>query len=181
MTDENAPPSLRVLFSMQARHGVAPANSTPVRRLALQETFRHIVHTQLYMANFEKKLAEAMTREDCWLAIREAGRDFGFVQVQMRLGGAFFEESLGTADKPEGCTMGTRCRMLMLYNFTNHSESSVKHFVAMGAFMDVLEHALGSRIQQFPPAPATSGSNDLRQSNGHVSESVANSATAARS
>jgi UDP-GlcNAc:undecaprenyl-phosphate GlcNAc-1-phosphate transferase len=150
------------------------------RRLAWQGSFRHIVHAQLYMVNFEKKLKEAMTRGDCWLAIREAGLHFGFAPVRMCLGGESFEEGPDTAGRAGCCTMRIPLSDKEYVNFTHYSEFSVKHSVAMTAFVDVLRRALVSRIEDFQAPAAPNGISDLHRSNGPISGSLAESVSTAR-
>ncbi len=121
------------------------------RRLAFQGTFRHILHTQLYMTQFEKKLAIAKTRDECWRTIREVGRDYGFTQLQMHLGGTLYEAQLRETS-PEKCwTMRIPLSDSEYVNLTHQRESSVRTMMGITSLAEILQRSLASRIQQFHP------------------------------
>jgi UDP-GlcNAc:undecaprenyl-phosphate GlcNAc-1-phosphate transferase len=136
------------------------------RRLVLKGTFRHILHTQVYMATFERKLAAAVTAEECWQVIREASRDFGFAHVRMQLAGEHYEERLDDTTPGRSCTMRIPLSDSEHVNLTRDSEVSVRHMVAMISLVHVLQRVLGSRVQQF------SAMDHLQSSNGHDAKSL---------
>ena len=126
-------------------------------RLVLRGTFRHIVHTQLYTEDFEKKLTAATTTEECWRLIREASQELGFGQVRMRLGGSSFEQHLNGASTAQSFILRIPLSRTEYVNFAQSQEFSVKHLVAMAAFVDILRRALASRLHQFRPSTAAAG------------------------
>jgi len=119
------------------------------RRLALQGTFRHILHAQLYMSNFEKKLAVATTGDECWSAIREAGKDYGFKEVRMHLGGQLYEAHLGDTSLEKCWTMRIPLSDSDYVNLTHEREASVQPMIAVTSLAEILQRSLGSRIQHF--------------------------------
>jgi hypothetical protein len=127
------------------------------RRLALQGTFRHILHAQLYMTNFDKRLAVATTGDDCWCAIRDAGRDYGFKHVRMHLGGRLFEAQLGDTCPAQSWTMRIPLSDSDYVNLTHERESSVQPMIAITSLAEILQRSLGSRIGQFQMAAAYKG------------------------
>jgi len=146
------------------------------RRLALQGTFRHILQAQLYMTNFEKKLAAATTGDDCWQAIRDAGKDYGFKQVRMHLRGQLYEAELGET-KPEKCwTMRIPLSDSDYVNLTHERESSVQPMIAITSLAEILQRSLGSRTQQFHTGMALPKNGSAFKTNGGVPKSTAASA-----
>ncbi len=174
-----------VIFCMAMWIGIEELNYgefDTALRLALGGTFRHIVHTQVYTASFEKKLAAATTKEDCWRLIREAGRDFGFGQVRMHLGGTSFEDHPDDSGAPECLTFRIPLSGTDYVSFAQHGNFSVKQSVAMTALVDILQRTLASRLPQFQSAlaAAANGSNDMRRSNGHARAPLTESVSTAR-
>ncbi len=124
------------------------------RRLALQGTFRHILHTQLYMAHFEKKLAIAKTAEECWRAIRDAGKDYGFTSLQMYLAGTQYEAQLGDTVPQKSWTMRIPLSDSEYVNLTHQRESSVRTMMGITSLAEILQRSLASRLAQFRPETA---------------------------
>jgi hypothetical protein len=118
------------------------------RRLTLQGTFRHILHAQLYLKKFENKLALARTEDECWAAIQQAGRDYGFSHLHMNLGGRLYDAQFRD-------TTGDRCWSMHIplsnseYVDLTHQRESCKHLnIALSSIAEILQRSLGSRVQQ---------------------------------
>ena len=121
-------------------------------RLTAQGAFRQIVHAQAYMVTFEKKLRDATTAEGCWLAIVELGREFGFAQVQLRLGASSFQEVLEAEGAQPRCTVRIPLSSTEYINLGHNRESSVGNYVASAGFVDAVQRALVPRIRDFRTA-----------------------------
>lgn len=119
------------------------------RRLTLQGTFRHIVHAQLCLKNFEGRLALARTGDECWAAIREAGRDYGFSQLHMHLGGRQYDAQLSDATPQKCWTMHIPLSDSEYVNLTHERESTKRTMIAITSFAEIVQRSLASRIQQF--------------------------------
>jgi len=65
-------------------------------RLFRQNSLRSMVKSHLSLCRHEKSLRAADSVEECWRAVRTAGREFGFRHVALRLGGRNFEEQLNS-------------------------------------------------------------------------------------
>ncbi|MEK7753964.1 MAG: MraY family glycosyltransferase, partial [Acidobacteriota bacterium] len=63
-------------------------------RMFMEGAFRRHLNNELALRAFEDSLARASTMEDCWSAIQEACRKFGFTHAELRLNGHRFEETL---------------------------------------------------------------------------------------
>jgi UDP-GlcNAc:undecaprenyl-phosphate GlcNAc-1-phosphate transferase len=117
------------------------------RRLVLSGTFRHILNARLFANTFERKVAVAVTSDEYWEIIRDAGREFGCAQVRMALPGAVYEELNEAWDVQQCCSI--RIQLDDGYvNFRYPVESSVRHAVAIGSIAEILQRAWGSRKQQ---------------------------------
>jgi UDP-GlcNAc:undecaprenyl-phosphate GlcNAc-1-phosphate transferase len=121
------------------------------RLLALQGTFRHILHAQLYLTHFEKKLTAAKTRGECWDVIREAGRAYGFIKVRMLLGETVYEEQLKDTGPEKSWTMRISLSDSEYVNLTHERESSVQTMLAITSLADILQRCLGEQVHQFHP------------------------------
>jgi UDP-GlcNAc:undecaprenyl-phosphate GlcNAc-1-phosphate transferase len=62
---------------------------------------RSLVQSRAALADHEERLRKAASVEDCWQAIRQVGRDYGFSHVVLRLCGRTFDEHLGGDIGPE--------------------------------------------------------------------------------
>jgi UDP-GlcNAc:undecaprenyl-phosphate GlcNAc-1-phosphate transferase len=122
------------------------------RRLTLQGTFRQILHTQLYLKKFEDKLQVAKTGDECWAAIQQAGRDYGFSHLYMYLGGMQYDVQLRDATPERPWTMHIPLSDSEFVNFS-HQRESCKHLnLALSSIAEILQRSVGSRIQEFQPA-----------------------------
>jgi len=138
------------------------------RRLVLTGTFRHILNTQLYMIDVEKKLVAALTGEDCWSVIRDVGRDYGFAQVRMQLAGALYQDCNDDTTAARRWSVRIPLSDWEYVNFTHHSQS-MQHLIAMNSLVDILHRVLATRVQKFPPAVAVSTAGEVVPSNDRVS------------
>ena len=62
------------------------------RQLIFNGTFRRIIDSQTRLDQFERDLTRASTLEECWKAIQEGSRSFGFQSVRMKLNGHTFDD-----------------------------------------------------------------------------------------
>ncbi len=63
-------------------------------RMFIEGAFRRHLSNELALRAFEDALKAATTPEDCWSAIRETCRKFGFTHAELRLNGHCFAETL---------------------------------------------------------------------------------------
>jgi UDP-GlcNAc:undecaprenyl-phosphate GlcNAc-1-phosphate transferase len=145
------------------------------RRLALQGTFRHILHAQLYLISFEKKLAAARGDEECWQVICEAGRDYGFVKMRMLLGGTVYETRLKDTSPGRCWEMRIALADSEYLNLTHERESSVQTMIAITSFAEILQRCLGARLHQFHTTLAFPQNGSRFKTDRHGSISVAES------
>ncbi len=64
-------------------------------RLIVPATFRRVLGAQLRLRRLEEELAGAASTEECWEALRAAGKDFGFSHVALAVDHRCWEETLG--------------------------------------------------------------------------------------
>lgn len=57
------------------------------RRMFVQGDFRRALNSQIAIQSFERQLSDAQTPDDCWCAIEENAKEFGFHTIEMRLAG----------------------------------------------------------------------------------------------
>ena len=65
--------------------------------LLRKSRFRSKIQAQISLRRCEESLRAAANSEECWLAIRTAGREFGFSQIGLRLAGQNFQEHFDQA------------------------------------------------------------------------------------
>jgi hypothetical protein len=63
-------------------------------RMFVDGAFRRHLSNELTLRSFEDELVAATTAEECWNAIRDACRKFGFTHAELRLNGHLFAETL---------------------------------------------------------------------------------------
>ena len=124
------------------------------RHLVLSGTFRHILNARLFVNTFERKVAAAVTAEDYWEIIRDVGREFGCAQVRMALTGTVYEERDETRDLHQCCTVRIPLSDGGYVNFRYPVESSVRHAVAIGSIVEILQRSIVARRSKVQPRPA---------------------------
>lgn len=65
-----------------------------VARRVLFQRFRRILESEITVMNFQERIAEAKTLDECWEVIVRAAEEFGFAQVRLSIGSQFYEETL---------------------------------------------------------------------------------------
>jgi UDP-GlcNAc:undecaprenyl-phosphate GlcNAc-1-phosphate transferase len=63
-------------------------------RMFVDGAFRRHLSAQLTLRAFEESLRKAETREECWTALMEAAREYGYDTLQARIGGRDFHMTL---------------------------------------------------------------------------------------
>jgi UDP-GlcNAc:undecaprenyl-phosphate GlcNAc-1-phosphate transferase len=147
---------LLVVFCAAAWVGVQLAGYVEfdaARRLVLTGTFRHILNARLFVNGFQRKVAAAVTGDDYWEIIREVGREFGCAQVRMALTGTVYEERDKTREPQRCCTIRIPLSDGGYVNFKYPIESSVRHAVAIGSIVEILQRSLA--VRKLEPQPAS--------------------------
>jgi UDP-GlcNAc:undecaprenyl-phosphate/decaprenyl-phosphate GlcNAc-1-phosphate transferase len=62
-------------------------------RLIAEGWLHQLINAQILLRNFEAKLESAETAEECWLALKQSYRDFGFVEIYAELGGSRYSDT----------------------------------------------------------------------------------------
>lgn len=81
-------------FSLAAWLGIHQLGYTEfvlAGRLLRSSEFQQNLSSKLSLVSFETALSKARTSEECWQAIQNASRGFGFVSVRMQFAGAFYQ------------------------------------------------------------------------------------------
>ena len=82
-----------LLFCLGAWIGVQHLGYTEfdaARRMVLGGTFRRLLNAQLQLVTFRDGLAAAATPDQCWEVLHHAYSDFGFNEIQLKLGDRFY-------------------------------------------------------------------------------------------
>lgn len=147
------------------------------RRLTLQGTFRHILHAQLCLKKLEEKLALARTCDECWAAIGETGRECGFSQLRMHLGGRHYDMQLVNTTTDRCWTIHVPLSDSEYVNLTHQQESTKHSPIAITSIAEVLQRSLGPHIKEFQTNRAASQSSFGYEPHSEASSSVAASAS----
>lgn len=62
------------------------------RTMFLAGRFQEVIDVEARLADFERTLRAAANAKDCWAAVLQGSREFGFCGVRMRLGTIIFED-----------------------------------------------------------------------------------------
>lgn len=71
--------------------------------LFLEGAMRNIISSNLALSACHRRLLQARSVDDCWLAVREVSNAFGFRSVKLQVGEAVHEEYFGTGHDSENC------------------------------------------------------------------------------
>ncbi len=111
-------------------------------RLALGADVRELVRAQLRLRAFEESVAGARTVDDCWLALRDTAREFGFSSIRLALSGQSYSEHLGNGHGGEWTLyvpLSDSEYVHLTHAFNDPAQSIV------GPFTDLLYRALHNR------------------------------------
>src|SRR5206468_3340269 len=113
-----------------------------VRHLIVTGTFRHLVSARMVVNEFEKKMTLAVTMDDHWKAICEAGRELGCANIRMSLRGSAFEECDRDRERQPCCTIRIPLSPDEYVNFKYPVASSVRNAVAISSIVEILRRSL---------------------------------------
>ncbi len=115
---------------------------------------RRMVNAQICLRTFEDRLARAETAEDCWQALRGAGKDFGFNRVILRLADGKREARFGDAP-PESCwTLRVPLAEREYVEFTREFHSLVQPMLTTH-FVDLVHTRLQARLREVEQSTGT--------------------------
>jgi len=139
------------------------------RHLVLSGTFRHILNARLVAANFERKIADARTADDCWNVIRDVGREFGCSHIRMAITGAVYQDEVDQPNLGECCTIRIALLDGGYVNFRYLVQPSVRHAVGISSIADILQRSLASTNRGLQPTGLPAKHPALPQRQWHVS------------
>lgn len=157
--------ALLVLFCVAAWAGVQHleyAEFGVVGRMLQEGAFRRHLNSALVLKTLEDRLAQAKTAEDCWSAVREACRNFGFAHAELWVNGYYFEEIFddSNGDPTWGLDIPLphqgRLHLTRCFGYTNAPTVLVP-------FADALRRNLCHNGRFQPPAGAPGEDSDLRE------------------
>jgi UDP-GlcNAc:undecaprenyl-phosphate GlcNAc-1-phosphate transferase len=114
------------------------------RHLVLTGTFRQILNARLIAANFERKIADARSADDCWDIIRDVGREFGCSHIRMAITGAVYEDDCEVREASECCTIRIALVDGGYVNFRYFVQPSVRHAMGISSIIDILQRSLAA-------------------------------------
>ena len=146
-----------VLFCAVAWIGIQHlgyAEFTAARRLLFHGAFRRVLNAQLRLRSLEQDLAASSSLDQCWLALRDASRDFGFNQVALHFNHTLFEESLAPADPPNCWSLYVPLSASAYVSLAREFQRPVDPMV-VGPFANTLRHSLQPALEKLstPPCP----------------------------
>ena len=119
-----------------------------VGRMFADGAFLRLLNNQIALRGFQEKLSAARSPDECWTAIRETYRDFGFLQIDLTLAGCHYSERID----PMGCadcwTMSVPLSDSDSVKLTRQFGPSRQHMV-VGPFADVLKTTLQPKLFAF--------------------------------
>jgi UDP-GlcNAc:undecaprenyl-phosphate GlcNAc-1-phosphate transferase len=118
-------------------------------RLFDPRNFQGMLQAQMRLDVLEDSLAGAQTVDECWTAVRQASREFGFTHLAMRLDHTFYEERFGE-EKAQLQTWTVRVP-LSGTEFINigHSFQDSLPSPVIGPFADALRRAIEPKLPAF--------------------------------
>ena len=116
-------------------------------RMFMDGAFRRMLSVQIHLQQYEDRLSTAQTPEDCWLAINDASREFGFTRVRARIAGTLFvfgPELPSSDDWEVSIPLGGRDYITL---HVPNIESSPN--TAIGPFANMLQRSLTRSLLNF--------------------------------
>jgi UDP-GlcNAc:undecaprenyl-phosphate GlcNAc-1-phosphate transferase len=117
-------------------------------RLIVPRTFLRVLNAQLRLRTLEDALASAETIDQCWLAVRGASQDFGFVRISMRLDHQVFEETFGPPGTQPCWTLNVPLTPSEFVQLGHGFDSQVEPLV-VSRLADILHRSLLPKLPTF--------------------------------
>ena len=116
------------------------------RQIFTKGTFQRIIDDRSRLAEFEKAMAEASTRERRWELITACARDFAFVGISWAIEGHVFEELLEGADRGSCWQLRLPLPGHQSLQFEQRFSAKVSP-VVIREFVNVIERTLSSGVE----------------------------------
>ena len=140
-----------VLFCLAAWIGVQHlgyVEFSVARDMLLGGGFRRILNAQICLLTCEEDLDSAKNVDECWAALCDASRNFGFNQVYLEVGSKTYSRRLGNAP-PESCwVLQIRLSQSDCIEFTREFHSLVQPTLT-AHFVDVVHRRLQAKFREF--------------------------------
>jgi UDP-GlcNAc:undecaprenyl-phosphate GlcNAc-1-phosphate transferase len=140
-----------VLFCVSAWIGIQHLGYiefATARQLISKGTFRRIIDSQTRLKQFEQTLAQTQSIEQCWQAIQEAGRDFGFCSVRLVAANRVFDSVFDPGNPGPFLQIRITLPDSQYVNFTRGTKDDQFSLVAVGGFAQTVSAGLASKLAQ---------------------------------
>ncbi len=114
-------------------------------RMFVDGAFRRHFSAQLALGGFEEALKKARSADDCWAAIRDAAKEFGYEHANAKLDGHLYAFGNGGADRNRSWIIRIPLSELEWVNLEHDSNSAVPVSRA-GPFADAIQQALRAKL-----------------------------------
>lgn len=118
-------------------------------RLLDPRNFYGLLQAQMHLHVLEDSLTGAQTVDECWSAVRQASRDFGFTHLAMRLDHTFFEERFGEDTPQQTWSVRVPLSSTEFVNIGHHFQDSIPSPEVIGPLADTLRRALEPKLTAF--------------------------------
>jgi hypothetical protein len=120
------------------------------RRVLLGGGIRSVLQADVCVGVLAEALSASKTDDDCWKAIVEASRVFGFGRVLLSIGGKTYEERLCRAPSENCWSMRVPLSVSDYIEFEREFYSPGRA-LPTAPFVDVVRRSFQSRLQDFKP------------------------------
>jgi UDP-GlcNAc:undecaprenyl-phosphate/decaprenyl-phosphate GlcNAc-1-phosphate transferase len=117
------------------------------RRLILAGGFRRALNSQLALCAFDRSLTAAETLEERWAVLREALKEFGFVEVYWRSRGEVYHDALWPMNESASWTLAIPLGGGDYINFTRVANMDDRS-INVGALVQIIRKTLCSSTEE---------------------------------
>ncbi len=125
-------------------------------RMLLEGSFRRLLNSQISIQSFQATLSRAGSPDDCWSVIKNAYKDFGFYQIEMRFAGRQYADDEDHEAMPRGWRLQIPLPDGDYVLLTREFGPNLQHNV-VALFADTLRSILQSKLNSNWPLKPTAG------------------------
>jgi UDP-GlcNAc:undecaprenyl-phosphate GlcNAc-1-phosphate transferase len=141
-----------VLFCVSAWIGIQHLGYTEfaaARQLIVKGTFRRIIDYHTRLSEFEGKLQESASLEDCWNRILAGSKDFGFHGVRLKVNSKVYESVFNPEKRGPFWQMRIPLTEWEYINFSRDVSEDPLTPMMVGGFADMVGRVLPFKILEF--------------------------------
>jgi UDP-GlcNAc:undecaprenyl-phosphate GlcNAc-1-phosphate transferase len=115
------------------------------QKMFLADEFRSILNAKIRLRVFEESMARASNLDECWRAVRDASRDFGFTSVSAHLQDKDYSEEFSPPEQSDGWRLKTTLDSGDFVDVRHSLDATIQAMIVV-PFLEIVQQQLEHKV-----------------------------------